>query len=472
MNFPTGDNRAAGVTLALSSSGNLYAVYKASSGKTTHIIFDVTGYFLADDSGDRFKALATPARILDTSTGLGLSGKFTAGTPRTLTVAGVAGIPSNATAVTGTIHAKNANYGGWLYAGPTGLSSPPTSSINFPTNDTRSNGITVMLGSGGTIGITYGAPSGKTTDVIFDVTGYFVHDSSGAAFVPNTPTRILDTRYGIGLSGKFNPGSPRTMDLANVGLVAWNAVGITGTLTVVYATAGTSLYFGPEPLQIPAITTSTLDFPASDTRSSGVALGLSAIDGAGIGDVITTYSYDSRGRVVTTVSDAGFTDATSTSTYDLTGNVVTTMAWPDSGGTGTARTTTSHFNSAGKAAGTQAPIAPSGSPAPLCPDSTSQRCNSVTVSDFAGRTVETIDAYGVRTHTWYDLGGKAVRTISNYVAGSGFTSSQKSDDRHGVRRRRSASRGLQLPDPVQRDGELRGSIQRACGLRSDDQHEL
>ena len=45
INFPVGDNRANGVTVPLSGSGTLNAVYKAKPGATTHILFDVTGYF-------------------------------------------------------------------------------------------------------------------------------------------------------------------------------------------------------------------------------------------------------------------------------------------------------------------------------------------------------------------------------------------------------------------------------------------
>jgi hypothetical protein len=33
------------VTVALGSGGTLNAVYKAKAGATTHLVFDVTGYF-------------------------------------------------------------------------------------------------------------------------------------------------------------------------------------------------------------------------------------------------------------------------------------------------------------------------------------------------------------------------------------------------------------------------------------------
>jgi hypothetical protein len=47
------------------------------------------------------------------------------------------------------------------------------STLNFPLGDTRANGVTVALGTGGTLSVTYVAAAGKTVQVIFDVTGYF-----------------------------------------------------------------------------------------------------------------------------------------------------------------------------------------------------------------------------------------------------------------------------------------------------------
>ncbi|MBI2776449.1 MAG: hypothetical protein HYX57_04160, partial [Chloroflexi bacterium] len=45
LNFPAGDTRATGVTVTLGPDGSLAAVYKAASGATVQLIFDVTGYY-------------------------------------------------------------------------------------------------------------------------------------------------------------------------------------------------------------------------------------------------------------------------------------------------------------------------------------------------------------------------------------------------------------------------------------------
>jgi hypothetical protein len=46
LNFPVADNRANGVTVALSATGSLSLTYRSPvAGATTDAVFDVTGYF-------------------------------------------------------------------------------------------------------------------------------------------------------------------------------------------------------------------------------------------------------------------------------------------------------------------------------------------------------------------------------------------------------------------------------------------
>ena len=113
-----------------------------------------------------------------------------------------------------------------------------------------------------------------TTDFIFDVTGYFVPDASGASYVPMSPARLLDSRFGNGLSAKFNANLPRSFQVSGRGGVPANAVGVTGNFTVTNQTAAGAAFLGPVPTASPA--TSTLNFPAADNRANGVTLALGA----------------------------------------------------------------------------------------------------------------------------------------------------------------------------------------------------
>ena len=146
----------------------------------------------------------TPVRVLDTRPGpgqIGLLGKFTAKVARTWQVTGVGGIPAGAVAVTGNVTVTQQEAVGFVAVTPTATNSPPSSTINIPLNDNRANNLTVPLSSTGTLSATYGAATGKKTHLIFDVTGYFLADDTGATFSPLAPVRVLDTRPGPGQSG-------------------------------------------------------------------------------------------------------------------------------------------------------------------------------------------------------------------------------------------------------------------------------
>src|SRR5664280_1946468 len=148
----------------------------------------------------------TPSRILDTRSGIGLSGSLSSHVARTFKVTGQGNVPTTATAVTGNLTVTGQTSLGYLYIGPFAANDPTSSTLNFPLGDDRANAVTVALGGGGTLAVTYAAVPGATAQVIFDVTGYFTPDTSGARYVPLAPTRLLDSRdgYWIGLAGAFS----------------------------------------------------------------------------------------------------------------------------------------------------------------------------------------------------------------------------------------------------------------------------
>jgi hypothetical protein len=176
LNFPVGDDRANGVTVALGAGGTLSATYAApTAGETAEVIFDVTGYFTPDAGGAKYVPLAPMTRILDSRDGTGLLSALSSHVARTFGVIGHGGVPANATAVTGNLTVTGQTAAGFLYVGPAARNNPTSSTLNFPVGDDRANGVTVALGVGGSLSVTYAAPTlGPTAQVIFDVTGYFV----------------------------------------------------------------------------------------------------------------------------------------------------------------------------------------------------------------------------------------------------------------------------------------------------------
>ena len=215
----------------------------------------------------------SPARILDTRVGNGLSNVFSSHVARAFQVTGRGSVPATAIAVTGNLTVTGQTSSGYLYVGPVATDNPTSSTLNFPRGDDRANGVTVALGSGGTLSATFvAATAGATAHAIFDVTGYFVPDASGADYVPLTPSRLLDSRSGNGLSGPFGSHAARTFGVTGHGGVPTGATAVTGNLTVTGQTSPGYLFMGPAAMNNP--TSSTLNFPVGDDRANGVTVAI------------------------------------------------------------------------------------------------------------------------------------------------------------------------------------------------------
>jgi hypothetical protein len=141
-----------------------------------------------------FTPLATPDRILDTRSGLGVAGpKPAAEQTITVPILGRSGVP--ATGVTGVVMnvtAADATQPGYVTVWPDGP-VPLASSLNLDlAEQTRANLVTVPVGADGSVRI---FTSGGT-HLIADVVGYYhpVSSSSSGRMKPLSPDRVLDTR--------------------------------------------------------------------------------------------------------------------------------------------------------------------------------------------------------------------------------------------------------------------------------------
>ena len=285
INFPARDIRANGVTIALGSGGTLSVAFVGTRGATADVVLDVTGYFANVTSGSTYFAV-TPNRIADSrpATHLGLT-TLVSGTAKTFQVTGLApsdasrNIPAGAVAITGNLTAVNATSQGFVSLTTTPINSPTTSTINFPTRDIRANGVTIALGSGGTLGVTFVGTRGATADVVLDVTGYFMAGYSGASYVPVTPNRIADSRPAthLGLTTLVS-GTAKQFQVTGVAPsdasrnIPAGAVAITGNLTAVNGTSQGFVSLTTTPINSP--TTSTINFPIRDIRANGVTIAL------------------------------------------------------------------------------------------------------------------------------------------------------------------------------------------------------
>jgi hypothetical protein len=280
INFAAGQITGNGLTVALSGTGTLSATYMSDGGNTTDLVFDVTGYFTPDASGATYHPM-TPARLLDTRFANGLpKAPIKANTPATfyVTAANRPGspVPAGATAVTGNVTVVDETSSWAIFLGPDPTPAPGTSTINFVKGDIKGNNLTVALGAGGSLSATYVSNAGNTTDLVFDVTGYYTADASGSRYVPLIPARLLDTRSANGLPGHLTANTPATFWVSAQNRpgspVPAGATAVTGNVTVVNETFPWAVFLGPDPNPSPG--TSTINFVRGDIKGNGLAVAL------------------------------------------------------------------------------------------------------------------------------------------------------------------------------------------------------
>jgi hypothetical protein len=299
INFNKGDVIANGVTVALSSTGSLSATYMAKSGNSTNLVFDLTGYFTPDTSSGATYHPVTPVRIVDSRKGQGLSHKLAANHAGTFSVWNQGAIPDTAVAVTGNVTVVNSTNSWAVYLGPDPVDSPSSSTVNFSSGQTIANNLTVALSATGTLSATFMSSGGNTTDLVFDVTGYYTNDRTGDEYVPLTPVRLLDSRWANGIVSKIYASAPRLLQITGRGGVAAGATGMTANATIVDETNSWAVYVGPAPIAKP--TTSTLNFAKGDVRANGLTVALSSGGG-----VYVTYISSGTNKTDLVIDVTGY----------------------------------------------------------------------------------------------------------------------------------------------------------------------
>jgi hypothetical protein len=149
--------------------------------------------------------------------------------------------------------------------------------------------------------------SGNTTNLVFDVTGYYTADATGETYVPITPTRLLDTRVGTGLPARLVANTPATFQVGGRECLPPNAAAVSGNVTAVNETGSWAVFVGPDPLPRP--TTSTVNFTAGQVQGNSLTVALSAT-----GSLSATY-MSGAGNTTDLVFDAtGYFERTGSST--------------------------------------------------------------------------------------------------------------------------------------------------------------
>ena len=231
--YPTGQAlpNASNLNFVANQTVPNLVVAKVGSGGTvsvnlhdgaTHLIFDVVGWFAS--SAINFTSLP-PSRILDTRFGIGVppGGQITPATDIQVPVTGVGGVPASGVgAVILNVTVTQPTEASFLTAYPTGQALPNASNLNFVANQTVPNLVMAKVGTGGTVSVNL---HNGATHLIFDVVGWF--GSGASSFTSLAPSRVLDTRFGIGLPvGKIGPpAADAQVQVTGVGGVPASGVG-------------------------------------------------------------------------------------------------------------------------------------------------------------------------------------------------------------------------------------------------------
>jgi YVTN family beta-propeller protein len=219
-----------------------------------------------------FTAL-TPARILDTRTGLGAPSAAPIGPGGVLTLqaTGRGGIPaSGVEAVALNVAVTQPSAGGYLTLYPAGVTRPLASNLNFGPGQTLSNAVVVKVGTGGAVNVFNQA---GTSHVVVDVSGWYSTSRAvGSAFTPLVPTRVLDTRQG---GTPIGPNASIHLDLSD-GPPAVTGVAVNVTVTQPTAAGFLTLW----PTGAPRPFAANLNFVPGQTRGNlaAVAFGAGGID--------------------------------------------------------------------------------------------------------------------------------------------------------------------------------------------------
>lgn len=215
----------------------------------------------------------TLTRILDTRLGTGTGGVVAPVKPKSalvLKIDGTSPLPaSGVVAVTLNLTVTNPTAGGNIIAYADGSTRPITSNINFGSGQTVANQVIAQVGSDGEIDL-YNDGTG-TVDLVADAAGYYGAGAGLGLEVLGAPTRILDTRKGIGTGKVIAPVPAKgTLKLTSDDTGGWLNPGDTDVLNVTVTNAKSGGYLSVYPDGTTRPGTSSLNFGSGGTVANEV----------------------------------------------------------------------------------------------------------------------------------------------------------------------------------------------------------
>lgn len=289
--WPTGSERPETSSLNMTAGltvPNLVVAKVGAGGRvslfnrfgSTHLLADVVGY---STSPEHLQSLV-PARILDTRTGVGAPpAPVQENSTIDVSVLGRGGVPSSGVgSVIVNVTVTQPTADSYVTVWPTGFPLPEASSLNMSPGETRPNLVVAKVGAGGKISLFNRFGS---THLLGDVVGWIPEHG---AYTPINPTRILDTRTGVGsygtpfrdptfgvnilrpgvFDGQVGPGKTIAVTLNGAADVPTDATALVLNVTAVNATESTFITSWPYGQPMP--TASSINVTPGDTAPNMV----------------------------------------------------------------------------------------------------------------------------------------------------------------------------------------------------------
>jgi hypothetical protein len=274
LNFTADETVASLATVPLGSQGGV-TIFNDEG--IVNVVVDIEGYYTTTSQSGGLYDPVTPIRVL---------GSLAAGTPIgpsssiAVTVAGVDGVPADASAVVANVIAAGSNAPGFLTVFPSsvsGASTPPTASnVNFAAGQVIGNRIIIPIGGTRQIDV-YNSSGSVNVDV--DLDGYYTENSGelGSAFTALNPARLTDTRVGVNGSA-ISAASSQSFNFLSKNIPT-PAVALAANLTVVAGQSAGFLTVYPTYLASPPAV-GDVNFSGDATTQSFVLMPLngSAVD--------------------------------------------------------------------------------------------------------------------------------------------------------------------------------------------------
>lgn len=274
LNFTAGQTIPNLVTVPVGADGKVDFYNHSGS---TDVIADVEGYYRIAATPEASNPFAAgylvgqaPQRVLDTRSGIGApTAPLAGGTPVTVNVLKAPGVPQGVPirAVVLNVTATDASGASNLVVYPDNATAPGASDLNFSAGQTIANSVIVPVPADG--GIDFLNHSG-TVDAIADVQGFYT-GGAGGAFVPVTPTRLLDTRS---TGGPVGANDTAVLQVAGSTGVPGDATAAVLNTTATDGTANSFVTVFPDGASLPSA--SNINFVAGQTIPNMVTASIGA----------------------------------------------------------------------------------------------------------------------------------------------------------------------------------------------------